>query len=373
MMRIAVIGPSRKPVAEPYAGGQERFTGLLARGLRKRGHHVELWARPGSDPMLADRLHAMVEAPALSTIASADPNLPEPDFLSDQVAYLAVIRDLLCRNDIDIVLNQSLHQLPLALSAALRVPLVTTLHTPPFPWMEVGAALAGPACHLVAVSAALRKQWETLSRIHVIHNGIDAGRFPVGRGGDDLAWVGRLTPDKGADIAVHAARKAGRRLRLAGPISDAEWYAAVIEPLLGPDVEYVGALGDSALAGLYGDSMATLVTPRWEEPFCLVAAESQMCGTPVVGLRRGGLPEVVARPGGVLVTPGVDEIEKLALAVETVEGADRCAVGAAARARLSSKHMLDGYEQLLYAARRSNGLEESMMQSMRRGAGSAHG
>lgn len=358
-MRIAVIGPARHPVAEPYAGGQERFTAIMIRGLRDRGHHIELWARAGTTPALADDLHVMPDTPALSTIASDDPNMPEPDFLDDQVAYLAAIRDLLNRNDIDAVLNQSLHQLPLALSSTLRVPMITTLHTPPFPWMEIGAWLAGPASHLVAVSAALRDQWETLRGVRVIHNGVDPARFPAGPGGEDLAWAGRLTPEKGADIAIAAAARSGRRLRLAGPVSDIGWFDGVIRPMLGSRVEYVGALGDDELAEFYGHSAATLVTPRWEEPFCLVAAESQMCGTPVVGLRRGGLAEVVMLPGGVLVAAGDGESDRLAAALDSVLRTDRDRIGISARVRLSSDRTVDGYEQLLTLARRTNGLEVS--------------
>ncbi len=346
-MRIAVIGTARHPIAEPYAGGQERFTADLVRGLRGRGHHVELWARAGTDASLADLLHELAETPDLSTIASGDPNMPEPEFLRDQVAFLGVVRDLLGRSDIDVVVNQSLHQLPLAASSAMRTPMITTLHTPPFPWMEIGAWLAGEAAHLVAVSAALRRQWETLPSVRVIHNGVDCNRFPVGLGGDTLAWVGRLTPEKGADLAVRAAAASGIPLRLAGPIGDAEWFDHTIRPMLGRCAEYIGALTDMELAALYGDSVATLVTPRWEEPFCLVAAESQMAGTPVAGLRRGGLPEVVTPPGGLLVHPGRGEVDRLADAIGTVARTDRSAIGRHARERLGNDATVQAYEELL--------------------------
>ncbi|MEH3132159.1 MAG: glycosyltransferase [Mycolicibacterium neoaurum] len=360
-MRIAVIGPSRNPVAAPYAGGQERFTAILADGLRARGHRIELWARAGTDRKLADRLHVMPGTPDLSAVASQDPNMPEPSFLDDQVAYLAVMRDLLCRNDIDIVINQSLHQLPLALAPALGIPVVTTLHTPPFPWMEVGAWLAGPDAHMVAVSKALRTQWETLSRVSVISNGVDPQLFPPGPGGDHLAWAGRLTPEKGADIAISVARAAGLPLRLAGPIADPQWFAEVIRPMLGGKVEYLGQLADAELAQMYGASLATLVTPCWEEPFCLVAAESQMCGTPVVGVRRGGLAEVVSGPGGVLVDPGVGVADRLAAAIASAGAADRHAVAESARERLDCARTVDSYEQLLCAAIEFNTVEVPAM------------
>lgn len=359
-MRLAVLGPSRHPVAEPYAGGQERFTADLSRGLRALGHHVELYALAGSDPGLADRFHPMPTLPPVSTIASADPQMPEPDFLHDQFVYLAAIRDLLSRNDIDAVLNESLHQLPLALSPAIAAPVITTLHTPPFPWMEIGAYLAGDSGHFVAVSHALQAQWATLAASRVILNGVDPQFFPAGPGGEALAWVGRMTPEKGADIAVQAAAKSGLQLRLAGPLSDPDWFHAVIAPLLSDSVTYLGPLSGPELADFYGSSAATLVTPRWEEPFCLVAAESQMCGTPVVGLRRGGLPEVVGGPGGLLVEPTPGATDRLAAAVHQVIPGDRGEISAYARRHLGVARMVAGYDQILTDLCRDTGATPSL-------------
>jgi glycosyltransferase involved in cell wall biosynthesis len=344
-VRVAILAPSRYPLAEPFAGGQERLTADIARGLRRRGHEVDLYARVGTDSTLADRVHPMPGTPPLSRIASGDLNMPEPRFLSDQVAFLAVMRDLLRDNSVDAVLNQSLHQLPLALSPALAVPMMTTLHTPPFPWMEVGAWLAGSSGHFVAISHAVRRQWTTLVDAGVIHNGVDPEAFPAGPGGDDVAWVGRLTAEKGADTAVRAAAHAGRHLRIAGPISDPTWFDAVMRPMLSKTAQYVGTIGGAELAQLYGGSAATLVTPRWDEPFCLVAAESQMCGTPVVGFARGGLPEVVPPDGGCLISG--DSPEQLALAVQAAVEMDRRQVAAGARCRLTTHRMLNQYEQLM--------------------------
>ncbi|AQA02176.1 hypothetical protein BVC93_06745 [Mycobacterium sp. MS1601] len=348
-MRVAILGPSRHPVGEPYQGGQERFTADLARGLSRRGHHVELYARTGTDTSVAECVHLMPELPPLSEITSGDPTLPEPSFLHDQTFYVSALREILRRNDFDAVLNESLHQLPLAMSPLLDVPMVTTLHTPPFAWLELGAWLSGEHAQFVAVSEAVRRQWAGVAPARVIHNGVDPDRFPVGRGGTALAWVGRLTPEKGADLAIRIAARTGRQLRIAGPVSDPAWFDAVIRPALGARVTYVGALGGVELASLYASSAATLVTPRWEEPFCLVAVESQMCGTPVVGIRRGGLPEVVDGVGGRLVPTAGDGIGGLAEAVEAVVSNNRDVIAQRARRDFSLNRMVADYEQLLFA------------------------
>ena len=125
---------------------------------------------------------------------------------------------------------------------------------------------SGESGHFVAVSEATQNQWATVTTNQVIHNGVDPDRFPVGTGGGELAWVGRLTPEEGADLAVHAAACAGRDLRLAGPVSNPGWFDDVIRPLLSRSVTYVGALSGTELSDLYGSTAATLVTPRWEEP-----------------------------------------------------------------------------------------------------------
>lgn len=357
-LRVAVLGPSRNPVVEPFAGGQEAHVATLARALRSRGCHVRLYAAAGTDPSLADELVSHPDLPSLSASARLDPQLPEPAFLRDQHAFLFVVGDLLARREVDVVHNSSLHHLPLVAATALDRPFVTTLHTPPFPWMEVGASLTDPRTTMVAVSANLAAQWTTLARqTKVIHNGVDVDRFGEGPGGSELVWVGRLVPEKGPELAVLAARLAGRALRLLGPIPDRAWFEARVEPLLGGDITYEGHLDHDATATVVGKSAALLVTPRWAEPFGLVAVEAALTGTPVVAIGRGGLPEVV-RPGmGVLVSApeersteeGAEADERLARllgqAVDVAVHLDRAVVRETARVHFGADLMAERYEE----------------------------
>lgn len=348
-MRIAVLATTRHPLCEPYAGGQEAVTATLIRALRDRGHTIRLYGVDGTDSDAADEVVTYPQLPSLSAVAAVDPHLPEPDFLRDHHRVTSALAHLLPHvEDFDVVHNQTLHHLPLSLSSLCTRPLVTTLHTPPFPWLELGAALAVRQSSFVAVSRALARQWTTLqSPPVVVHNGIRVEQFEPGPGGEELVWVGRLVPEKGADLAIRVAHRAGRPLKLAGPIADPSWFDACVRPFLKADVEYVGHLTHAETSSLTGSALALLMTPRWEEPFGLVMAESAVTGTPVVAVARGGIREVLGSDIGLVVDPVADEgllTQRLAAAVSDVAHLNRDAVRSVARKQFSATLMAERYE-----------------------------
>ncbi len=348
-LRIALVGTSRFPIRQPFAGGLEAHVWELAASLRARGHDVALFAAEGSDDVEAEYAFPAGGWDA-SRLARGDASMPTRGFLSDHHAYLRLMMALAgpLGARFDVVHNHALHHLPVAMAPMVGLPMVTTLHTPPTPWLESAIEIgAGEGTAFACVSAHTAAQWQRAlpHRPEVVPNGVDLLRWPMGPGGGDLLWSGRLVPEKAPPLAIVAARRAGRRVRRAGPASDPAYFTEVISPQLGSDVRYLGHLGQADLAGAVGEASAVLVTPMWDEPFGLVVAEALACGTPVAAFARGGIPEVLSTPDlGVLIEPG--DVEALAAAIPAVEALDRTAVRRHAVAHLSHEQMVDRYDAI---------------------------
>jgi glycosyltransferase involved in cell wall biosynthesis len=276
--------------------------------------------------------------------------MPEA-WLREHHAYLQVMLALQRRDDVDVVHNNSLHHLPVAMSGSVPAPMLTTLHTPPTPWLEPAIEIDSRIpnrlrhSHFVAVSSHTANSWSHVVRARVVPNGVDVDRWLPGPGGTDLAWVGRIVPEKAPHRAIAMARASGHRLRLAGPIGDRAYFETEVAGQLGEGIDYVGHLDIESLVELFGTSAVTLVTPEWDEPYGLVAAESLACGTPVVALDRGGLREFVTPSVGVLLAPDADPASTVR-AIDRAERLDRARCRAHAVATCSVDRMVDDYLDL---------------------------
>lgn len=346
-MKVALLAHDRFPIAPPFSGGLESFTWHLARGLKRRGMEVVVFAAPGSDPELGIE-ELDVEPLVLSDEARNDVAMPPEAQVRETFSYLQVMRAFARRPDIDVVHNNSLHFLPIVMSPAIPQPLLTTLHTPATPWLEPALRLT-PTAPTVAVSDSVAQIWSKVTPARVIRNGVDPHEWRPGPGGDALVWSGRVVPEKAPHIAALIASKAGWKLRIAGPIADRHYFEARLKPLLNEDITYVGHLDTQQLRALVGNSAASLVTPAWEEPYGLVAAEAMACGTPVLAVARGGLSEIVRDPGGHTSQPGASEVETVASAVAElprVVALDRAAVRRYALEHCSLNVTVDAYAAL---------------------------
>lgn len=343
-LHVALIASNRFPIRQPFAGGLEAHVFQLARGLAAGGCRVSLFAAPGSDTALQCR-SLDLRPLGLSEAARGDVSMPAPAFMADHHAYLSLMMWLAGpgKDEFDVIHNHSLHYLPVAMASMLPAPMLTTVHTPPTPWLESAIDAANGDCgRFAAVSHHTAASWRhTIGRVTVVPNGIDTAQWPLGAGGPDLVWFGRITPEKAPHLAIAAARRSGRRLTLAGPISDPRYFTERVAPELDDGVRYAGHLDHDQLADLVGAAAAALVTPAWDEPYGLVVAEAMACGTPVVAFARGGIPELVDDNVGRLVA--ADDVPAMADAVAAAVRLPRKQVRDHAVRRCSSKAMVSAY------------------------------
>ncbi|KPF64897.1 glycosyl transferase family 1 [Porphyrobacter sp. AAP60] len=342
-MKIAIIAHFRYAIAEPFAGGLEMHTHLLAKSLRNRGHDVTLFASLKSDQDLG--LEAICEETSLLQTGLAEAG--DVTFFREHHAYLRLMT-MLQERSFDVVHNNSLHYLPLTMAATLRAPTVTTLHTPPFCWLESGVRLGRQANTIVAVSQATADMWRGVAHVDgVIPNGIELDLFPFSpraAATPYLVWYGRIVPEKGLHLAIDAARACGLPLKFAGPRSDPRYFDAEIAPRLEDGVDYVGHLAHRELAQLIGGARAAICTPCWEEPYGLVVAEAVATGTPVAAFRRGGIPEILDETCGALAEPG--DVASLVEAIRRALSLDRAACRRRAERYCDARTMVDAYERL---------------------------
>ena len=262
-------------------------------------------------------------------------------------AYLNIM-DYLSTEDFDLVHDNSLNYFPIILEDRLSVPLVTTLHTPPFSRLlsAIRYRERKKRGHYISISKFNTKLWGLDSdRLEIIHNGVDTkvfGYSPFSHR-NCAVWTGRIIPDKGTHLAIEAAQKAKIGLVIAGKIGDQEYFATKIEPRLNKGVEYVGHLGQEELVPLLQSASMTLCTPVWSEPFGLVVIESLACGTPVVAFDRGAMSEILDCQTGILVSP--DDTDAMAEAMKQVKRLSRHSCRKLALERFSLETMIDKYIQ----------------------------
>ncbi|WCO68239.1 glycosyltransferase [Iamia majanohamensis] len=341
-----MIASVRFSAGPPFAGGLEAHSWHLAAGLRARGHEVTLFG-PEAPPGCRARPVPASWRP--SAAARQDLSMLPDQVVADHHGYLQVVRDLARQDDFDVIHNNSAHYLPLASAPILRAPLVSTLHTPPTPWLESALALGGSEVgHLVSVSRSNAARWDVAQPVEVIPNGVDCATWrPHGGRRSGAVWTGRIVTEKAPHLAIAAARRCGTTIDLAGPVHDPTYFEEVIRPSLGPAVRYHGHLGQEACAELVASAEVSLVTPTWPEPFGLVVAESLACGTPVAGFAAGALPELVDEEVGRLVPEG--DVAALARALPEAAALDAVTCRRVAEARFGLDRMVAAYDRTLAA------------------------
>jgi glycosyltransferase involved in cell wall biosynthesis len=339
-MRVAVLAGPWITVPPPGYGGIEAVVELLCDELVERGHDVTLFAAPGSHS--AANIQSALERSHPDQIGSS---LHESDHVG--AAYDAIDLAAAQGRPFDVVHDHSGFT-ALAMADRVSAPVVHTVHAPfneetcPF------YARHGHKARLVAIS---RYQLEHAPRgVHiadVVSNPIRVQEWPLVEAKDDyLLWMGRMDPAKGAHRAITAARRAGVRLVLAGPVQPGQesYFRSEIAPQLDGDmIQFVGEVGGRRRKELFAHAKAFLMPIRWPEPFGMVMVEALACGTPVIAFPEGAASEIVIHgENGMLVA---DELE-MAQAITQIGSIDpgRCRRGVAERYDVSITTA--GYERV---------------------------
>ncbi len=282
-MRIALIAPPFIPVPPRRYGGTELFIGHLAEGLKQNGIDVVVYASGDSTVGVEVRsLYPESEWPLTGEIFS---NLKDVNHTTWALADAA--------RDCDII---HLNNAPgLASTRFIDQPVVYTVHHPHEQVLSDFYAHF-PQVSFVAISK-FQCSLETMPRCHAIHHGIDFSDYRLQHKKQPyLSFIGRFAPVKGPHLAIEVAKQTGIPLKMAGEIQPMykSYFESEIKPQLdGHFIEYIGEADLAAKNELLGNSLAMLFPIQWNEPFGLVMIEAMACGTPVIGLKHGSVPEVV--------------------------------------------------------------------------------
>ena len=335
-MKIAQIAPLMESVPPRLYGGTERIVSYLTEELVQMGHKVTLFAS-------GDSLTAANLVPCVPLALRLDKQV------RDTIPYYMLMLDHVRRqaHNFDI-LHFHVDFFPFPLFRSMARKTVTTLHgrqdlpdLPPF-------YSAFDDMPLVSISNAQRLPLPKVNFAATIHHGLplDLHRPNLDPRGGYVAFLGRISPEKGPERAIHIARSMGIPLKIAAKVDkvDEAYFRECIAPLLnGPGVEFIGEINERQKTKFLGEALALLFPIDWPEPFGLAMIEAMACATPVLAFRRGSVPEIIDQGvTGVIV----DGMEQAGSALPRVLGLNRRAVHQRFMDRFSAASMTQNYLNL---------------------------
>jgi len=335
-MKIAQIAPLYESVPPQLYGGTERVVAHLTDALVELGHEVTLFSAGGARTLAKE---VVCRGQALRL----DSTPLKSDFAS-HLSMLHRIREL--ADDFDILhFHIDLLHFPFFEAHASKT--LTTLHGR----LDIAdlpmAYRLWNVFPLVSISHNQRLPLAAANWYGMIHHGLADVHYPFNpKPKGYLAFLGRISAEKGPERAIRIAIASGIPLKIAAKVDGADlaYFRLVIEPMLAhPLIEFLGEIGDEHKGEFLGNARALLFPIDWPEPFGLVMIEAMACGTPVIAWRCGSVPEVIEdRRTGFIVESMDEAIE----AVEAVGQLNRGAIRAAFERRFSSRAMARQYVEL---------------------------
>ncbi|SON54546.1 GDP-mannose-dependent alpha-(1-2)-phosphatidylinositol mannosyltransferase [Hartmannibacter diazotrophicus] len=333
-MRIAQVAPLAEAVPPMLYGGTERCVSWLTEALIEAGHQVTLFAS-GDSVTAAELVAGSSQGLRLGGVR---------DLTAQHSTMLRQVRHREAEFDI---IHLHIDLLASKLFHGLEGKCVTTLHG------RLDLPLTQPFCGvvtpmpLISVSNNQRLPMPAgVNWLATVYHGLPPQVCPYNEaGGDYLAFLGRISPEKRPDRAIEIALRSGVPLKIAAKVDpiDQAYFEREIVPLLdNPLIEFIGEIDEHEKSGFLGNALALLFPIDWPEPFGLVMIEAMSTGTPVIAWRNGSVPEIIGDGiSGVIV----DSISEAVDAVREVKQLSRRAVAAYGRSRFTAKRMADNYVQ----------------------------
>lgn len=335
-MKILQVAPLWERVPPSGYGGTEAVVSVLTDALVRAGHEVVLCASGDSLTLASLR---SVYPRSLRTAEGVKEGTPY-DLVHAAEAVASA-------DGFDIIHNHAGEPV-MALAGLVDVPMLTTMHCLVTPDTEI--VWQHYSGYYNTVSRAQVKTVPPLERPRyagTVYNAIDVATFPFSEAKDDyLLSLARVAPEKGTHLAIEAARKAGRKLIIAGKVDrvDREYFDAAVKPLVdGRDVVFLGEADHLTKRALYARATCVLMPICWEEPFGLVLVEAMACGTPVIAFARGAAPElIVDGETGFLV----QDVDSMVDAIGEIDAIDPARCRQHVEANFDAPVMVEGYLRL---------------------------
>lgn len=331
-MRIAQISPLTEAVPPKLYGGTERVISWLTEELVSLGHEVTLFASGDSETKAT-------LSPMWPRALRLDGSVRDPNAL-----HMTMIEQV-CRRAADFdILHFHLDYYPFSVMSRQNIPFLTTLHgrldLPEHqPMFETFSSIP-----LVSISNSQRRPIHKARWIDTVYHGLPMDLLqPQPETPSYLAFLGRISPEKRVDRAIHIAERCGLPLKIAAKVdpADQDYFNDQIRHLIDqPHVDFIGEISDSEKSKFLSAAIALIVPIDWPEPFGLVMIEAMACGTPVIAYNRGAAPEIVE--DGVTGFVVEDETSAIA-AVKNVSMLSRKVIRRKFEERFSSTRMAQDY------------------------------
>jgi glycosyltransferase involved in cell wall biosynthesis len=334
-MKIAQVSSLMEAVPPKLYGGTERIVAYLTDALVELGHDVTLFASGDS-----------------ITKAKLEPGWPHAlrldEGMRDYLAPHIILLETLARRaeDFDII-HLHIDYLGYPVLKRIGVPFLTTLHGRlDLPELR-GIYQTFSDVPLVSISDAQREPLPDANYIGTIHHGLPQHLLTPGDGsGGYLAFIGRISPEKAPDAAIRIAAAAGMKLKIAAKVDkvDQAYFEQHIEgALTQPHVEFIGEIDETRKSAFLGQAAGLIFPIAWREPFGLAMIEAMACGTPVIAMRRGSVPEVVEDGVSGFI---VDSEAEAIAATKRLNTLDRARVRQVFDQRFTGRRMAEDYLRL---------------------------